>query len=109
MAELDSNPVFVPPHPLRGGRERHWITLPSHAGPLGNPESEASGQPGIFGLEDKIMDESEQPKVTLQVWQSSAKENPWCCDEHRALPLGATEGSNPMPWCGGGSPVRRVT
>lgn len=50
------------------------------------------------------MDESEQHKVTLQVWQNSAKENPWCCAEHRALPLGATEGSNPMPWRGGGAP-----
>ena len=32
---------------------------------------EASGQPGIFRVEDKIMDENEQHKVTQQVWDSA--------------------------------------
>lgn len=49
---------------------------------------EASGQPGIFRVEDKIMDEIEQHKVTQQVGQSSAKEKPWCCEERRAFPFG---------------------
>lgn len=59
--------VCVPHTPLGGGSEGHWITPPTHIGLLGNPGSEAKGQPGIFRIEDKVMDKSEQPQVAQQV------------------------------------------
>lgn len=59
--------VCVPHTPLGGGSEGHWITPPTHIGLLENPGSEAKGQPGIFRIEDKVMDKSEQPQVAQQV------------------------------------------
>lgn len=100
--------VCVPHTPIGGGSKGHWISLPTHIGLLGNTGSEAKGQPGIFRIEDKVVDKSEQPKVA-SLWQSLTKEKPRCSDLSIGLSL-LCHGELRCHICvWRGKPERRVT